>query len=101
MMALPRIYKRIPTEACGRIGAGNGRRGTAGLRRLAGAALVALCLSGCGVVSTAVVVTSAAVGVATTAAGVAVDGAVLVGKGVVKTGAAVVDAVGGDDEKAP
>lgn len=68
------------------------------LWRLAGAALAALCLSGCGVVSTAVVVTSTAVGVATTAASVAVDGAVLVGKGVVKTGAAVVDAVGGDEK---
>lgn len=67
--------------------------------RLACSILAALCLSGCGVVSTAVVVTSAAVGVATTAASVAVDGAVLVGKGVVKTGAAVVDAVSDDDEK--
>lgn len=69
-----------------------------GAGRLACGILAALCLSGCGVVSTAVVVTSAAVGVATTAASVAVDGAVLVGKGVVKTGAAVVDAVS-DDEK--
>jgi hypothetical protein len=69
------------------------------LAKSAFAALAALGLAGCGVVSTAVVVTSVAVGVATTAVGVAVDGAVLAGKGVVKTGEVIVDAVSGDEEQ--
>lgn len=60
-------------------------------------AFAALGLAGCGVVSTAVVVTSVAVDVATTAVGVAVDGAVLAGKGVVKTGEVIADAVSDDD----
>jgi hypothetical protein len=59
---------------------------------LAASALTPL-LSGCGIVSTTVMVTGAAVGVATTAAGVAVDGAILVGKGVVKTGEVIVETV--------
>lgn len=55
--------------------------------------VLTLALSGCGVLTTTVVVAGA---VAVTAADLAVEGAVLVGKGVVKTGEVIIDAVKSD-----